>query len=329
MVADDERNLFLKISQTAKSVPYQQIRLLREADFDRFLRDQDIRLSSAISLMRRSGFIAPVLVQGEVSARERKTGRLSSLGEMDGESVFAELPLRITRHRSKTWVRDRRAKYHPFQIWLVLRFQEYLQSQINAMALLVGGDRNMRMVTRHAEESWRRLREYRQSDEYTSFLKLMVLLISIEPLVVPSIRSRLSLPPGGLEAYRAWSKQQNGRSLLRRSGLKLSDVKEWHQRIASHASSIDPNERWFDLMRNASFDARMRLKGRALLAHTLYEMAEMLRRFAEGWLNKEWLEENDTRHGPYGRRVKENLYGEPRIADGEPKVMTNIIRHFG
>jgi hypothetical protein len=66
----------------------------------------------------------------------------------------------------------------------------------------------------------------------------------------------------------------------------------------------------------------------ALRSHTLYDMAEVLRRYLESYHDTELLEEDDARHGPGGPAAKERLYGAPRTADFDRAVFRRIARRF-
>jgi len=62
-------------------------------------------------------------------------------------------------------------------------------------------------------------------------------------------------------------------------GISVEEIKNFQARTALDASWLDPLENWYRLIRFISVEQRGQLKGKALLAQTLYEMEEMLRLF--------------------------------------------------
>jgi hypothetical protein len=130
------------------------------------------------------------------------------------------------------------------------------------------------------------------------------------------------------EGYHAWRRAEDGARWLARVGLPLGRVEHRHRELALRAQLDDPAAASRPLIRHASREERARLKGAALLADDLCDMAEVLRRYAELYDGCTWIEEDDARHGPRGAEVKRRLYGAPRIGDSARTVFRRLMRAY-
>ena len=91
-----------------------------------------------------------------------------------------------------------------------------------------------------------------------------------------SISYRLDHHQWSWEEYRGKWDAEAIRQLL---SISVEELKTLQQRTALDAGWMDPLEHWYSLIRFVSINKRTRLKGKALLAQTLYAMEEMLRLF--------------------------------------------------
>ncbi len=63
--------------------------------------------------------------------------------------------------------------------------------------------------------------------------------------------------------------------------MSIDEIKRLHESVASNARFADPLVRWYGLISFVSMEQKKKLKGKALLAQTLYSMEQMLRLFYE------------------------------------------------
>jgi hypothetical protein len=82
------------------------------------------------------------------------------------------------------------------------------------------------------------------------------------------------------------------------------------------------------LIRHADRTEREKFKGDALCAHSLYDHAELLRRYAEDFHGLKLPEELDTDFPEKKAVLKEKRYGSSRVADYERGVFRKVARRF-
>jgi hypothetical protein len=131
-----------------------------------------------------------------------------------------------------------------------------------------------------------------------------------------------------LDSYFSWIEGQDGLQMLSSVGLSIQEAETWHWELAVDAQIADPLEHFRILLRHASRSKRERLQGRALYAHSLYDAAEIHRRYLEQYHDRQLLEEEGARHGPRASIVKHNSYGSPRTGDFNRTVFRRIARDF-
>jgi hypothetical protein len=77
------------------------------------------------------------------------------------------------------------------------------------------------------------------------------------------------------EYSRTWSAEK----VLEDLEISIEDVKKWQENLSIRARACDPLASWYDLVSFISVEQKKRLKGKPLLAQSLYAMEEMLRLF--------------------------------------------------
>lgn len=90
--------------------------------------------------------------------------------------------------------------------------------------------------------------------------------------------------------YRNWDwykycSNWDAKAVLNDIGMSIDEIKKLHELVTLDAKSIDPLEKWYELTQFVSLDQKKKLKGRSLLAQTLYSMEYMLRLFYEELTN--------------------------------------------
>ena len=222
--------------------------------------------------------------------------------------------------------------FHPYQVWLVGRLRELLSINLTWSSWkLSSRDRLERFIDSHRGLIDRRLGDFR--DESAAFSQLLELLSLAEPFYLPRIRGRVSLSPSGIEEdihgeYIASRKAFDAAEVMSRCGVSAEMVKDWHRIMSVSALRLDDAERWYLLMRHASFEQRDRLRGNLRLAYDYYEIAELLRSLlldATG----ERLRAEDEYFGAGHRLWKANVFGAEEINFAERLVLKRILRDYG
>jgi hypothetical protein len=334
-----DRRLAEVIARAALVEPYRQISTLSTREFAQWLqkRNIDIRWQTLHHLWNL-GVLHPIAVLEPAVHDQSLVGdRLVPIDlgfevmsfvdsgvELTPDSSFGP-PFELAEALAEAVI------WHPFQLWWFFRLNSLLTVHLTAENTLWGQEscaRSMELMISGLRE---RLAEFSNHDQHRSFLHLLALLLFAEPLVHTLIDTRVRTSPllgESFEGYFDWRQAQDGAGLLHIAGLSLEEAERWHHDLAITAQLEDPIERLRVLIRHANRSKRERLEGNALLAHSLYDAAETVRRYLETYHDRELLEEDDVRYGPQGPQVKRLIYGTPRTADFDRRAVRQIVRDF-
>lgn len=105
--------------------------------------------------------------------------------------------------------------------------------------------------------------------------------------------------------------QLRGRALLRGLGLKPSNLKELHARLARRARAIDPMPEWYLLARQAPRKRYELLRGEAARAGDLYDACDLIRSFYADLTGTELPACDELVDPPAYRRLREQRFGHP------------------
>ncbi|MDQ3693365.1 MAG: hypothetical protein M3464_07035 [Chloroflexota bacterium] len=325
--------------------PFRQIRPMRSDRFAKWLSDRGIELGSWTTLhylwqvgVLHSIAVCDVTWSGvriplHESVSER---RLVSILEEQNETLYADLGLDVdpqvplwSPEQTPSILRDS-LLWHPFQLWAFANFNRLLSVSYQWSSTLRGPD-----AEQEFRNNWWRLqlqdaRQFAQGDRYHSFQRLVALLLAVEPLVHSYIYPMVTLDRSAheLHMYLEWVEGQDGAAMLNASGLSLEEAVEWHRDLSISAELCDPVARFRKLLRHADHDEREKLKGRSLRAHTMYDTAEVLRRYLERYHECSLPEETYREAPERVRRVNIDLYGSERPADYQRHVLRRIVRRF-
>jgi hypothetical protein len=131
------------------------------------------------------------------------------------------------------------------------------------------------------------------------------------------------------EEYWRWRSAHDADDFLKNLGIGREDLRRWNELLAQMTLGLDPLRGWFDLTRHVAWQSWQGVDGKPLLAHDLFVMAEVIRRYAEEFLSLELPEEDEVWHGPYVREIKQRQYGYPRATERRREVRRRIAREFG
>ncbi len=143
--------------------------------------------------------------------------------------------------------------------------------------------------------------------------------------IFPTVK--VAPPAYDLHSYLEWRDNQDGPPLLQQSGLTIGEAVQWHRTLSVDAQMCDPLDDFRNLLRHADRGKRDRLKGDALRAHTLYDIAEVLRRYVEEFHGQTLPDEADVGQARADVVNREN-YGSDRPGDYQRSVFRRIAREF-
>jgi hypothetical protein len=311
-------------------------------DFARWLKDRDLSMSrETLHHLWALGVLNPVVVlESALDAGHIDTNRFVpvDLGTEPASyldlGVDVDLNCKFERTASLPAALANSLLWHPYQLWLMTWLERILSLNISLDTFVASPEGALRITRNHVERIPSHLVDFAQSDNHRRFIHLLALLISVEPLVHTAIDRTVSLRPRpgefdlSLGNYYSWIDEQDGSQLLYAAGLSVEQAENWHHDLAVWADIEDPLAHFRILLRHADRRKRARMKGKALLAHNLYDAAEILRRYLERYHDRDLLEEDDAIHGSSSALVKSRLYGSSRTADFDRTVFRRIAREF-
>ncbi len=336
-------NLPTLIVRSAMGDPYRQIRVMPTEKFRVWLTQRDVPFQRWQTLhhLWTLGVVHPIAVTAEALAKTPNLPSQDRFVEVDlgqGEQVYADrgvAAIDITRMRPpdnlSSSLRDT-VYWHPFQLHLFDRLANILKPNVSVDMTLYGADEYAKITHRLQAQVPSFVSQFAMDDRHTSFLRVLALLLAIEPLVHPTIHNRITYQTSrgeSSEGYFAWRDSVDAKSFLAASGLSVDQAERWHHDLAAQAQLTDPLDDFRILLRHASREHREKLRGKALQAHDLYDTAEKLRRYLEGYHDRVLLEEDDIRYGPSHSDAKERRYGVRRTSDFNRTAFRRITREYG
>ena len=162
-------------------------------------------------------------------------------------------------------------------------------------------------------------------------LKFFPLLLSIEDVYLPQIRSRFICvpwkPDGGFEDWRTLRANFDPKKVIEEYGFTVEQVKQWRMQIAVEAHNIDPLKNWYLLVQYAAYHKRQKLAGDALFAQDCYEIVEVLGRFLEELTGEKQPGPDDLLNARRGE-WKRSVYGA-EVDFVNRDVLRKIIYEYG
>lgn len=342
-----DKELAKSLAVNGVLLPYRQIEPLTSSKFEKFLAKRDIHVGGWDTLHQlwRIGLLHPIAVIGLTDIETQtsildglNSNRFIKVGDYRGSCLFADFgedsPDLEPGFVSKEEVPSDFGNgllWHPFQLWSFVRAHQVLGLGKSWGLSLSGED--------HCSEELKRLnqvlrgsfRDTFEGELHESFLRLVALLLEVEPLIHHHVFTKYTFDAreGYREEFPNWLREQDGAGALSRSGLDKEAMAEWHSdRLAFSAWTIDPIRSVRTLIRHAERTERERFTGDALSAHSLYDHAELLRRYAEDFHAMELPEELDTDFPQKKSLLKVKRYGSSRLADYDRGVFRRIARRF-
>ena len=334
------QNLAEYIAKEAVAEPYRQSSVMDTGRFARFIKDHGIDLSwQALHQLAEVGVLHPILVFESVTGNDP-----SRYVEVDvgfdtatyidlGRSVEAEELKPVPLFDELASGAAREMIWHPFQLWEAAQIARRLEIRIALEGSLADPKDYQKTVRRLLSAVRPALSNFSNHPQHLEFLRVLGVLLAVEPLVITAVDTRLKLNlldlDEGIEGYFAWREQVEPADVLTKTGTTVEVLEGWHRSLALEASFNDPVESWRTLIRFAPRDKRAGFRGDAALAEELYYSSEVLRRFLENHLGVDrLLEEDDVRYGAQGPIVKERHYGKSRTIDFDRSVFRQVVRQY-
>lgn len=177
--------------------------------------------------------------------------------------------------------------YHPHQMFRVTKVLNSCVQNISFSDFTVRenlGDIIQSDLTRS-------LKALRQNE--VEYLKFFHLFCIIEDRYLPRWRgSRYMLrltsygmgrskEDNNLQLWQRWIEQSDVNSIIEKTLMSIEEIKEHRIYLARRGRDIDPNSRFYTLIRHFPNDKRLQMRDEALLAWDYYEASEMLKWFIE------------------------------------------------
>ena len=115
--------------------------------------------------------------------------------------------------------------------------------------------------------------------------------------------------------------------ILESLGIKVEEIKSFRDSVGIRGLSIDPLEKWYDLIKYINYNRRQKLEDHALLAQDFYLISDMLALFLEDLTGEKQLDTgslNDSMRG----RGKQRIYGK-KLNYKDRDVLIRILRDYG
>lgn len=177
--------------------------------------------------------------------------------------------------------------YHPLQILMVREAASIGRFSFQDSLLEVNAD-EVRGRIEIAREMLAKFRQ-RVAAVVKERERLIRLLLKVEDAFLPRLHLRF-VGKVGVEIQQSesewweWQRSLDWSEIIKSDGWTTEEIREAYMQWSASAAYLDPMENWYLLARNIRYERRMKLKGDALLAQNLYDVAMMLK----------WLYENAT-----------------------------------
>lgn len=325
------------IARNAVSEPFRQTDVMDTRTFCQWLGKRALGIDEhLLARLWSIGVVRPIVVKS--GALVAGTSRFSPIELGYDEPTFVDLGRVVTTadiaNPPNIDVPSRALIWHPFQIWEIDRTLRVLNVNIAPGAIAHGVEGYRQLVDFCFEGMYERLAEWSNSRDRESWEKVLAVAVYAEPLVHLRLNNQVRYrgwPQENIRTYFEWIALERARAKDRLSELEftLEELKSWHAHISSWAEMDDPVAKLRPLLRHATRDARDGLEGAALKSDTLYDLAEVIRRYSEDFWQVNLPEEDGARHGPSGALWKQELFGSSRTGDFDRQVFRRVVRHFG
>lgn len=188
------------IAVQALAEPYMQSPVMDTGQFARFIKNHGIDLSwQALHQFAEVGVLHPILVFESVASTdpsryvEVDVGFVTATYVDLGRSVEAEelKPVSFFDGLASSVVME--MKWHPFQLWEVAQVARRLELRIALDGSLAGIENYQKTVERLLSAVRPSLTKFAGDPRHVEFIRVLGVLLAVEPLVITSVDSRVKL----------------------------------------------------------------------------------------------------------------------------------------
>ena len=329
----------------SKSVP--QNLLLTERDFERYSKDRKLEIRREdLEYFEELGLLFPLCrlklpvveeyrIEGEVRRRYAAIFDISHTLSKWCEDGLCEDPtgtkFRPWKEYMDGYHETARALYHPWQFMNLRTIVNWLGHKLSVPQIL--DEKRLDKIRKNLKKFWGSQKDWIDFvfKRVNRYLKFLPLLISIEDVYLPIIRSNfigiIGQPDHGFQNWRMLRSKFNPKEVLSKFSLTTEEIKNWRTQIAVETRFLDPLREWYLLVRYVAYGKRKKLRGNALFAQDYYEIIEMLGLFLQELTGEPQYGSDDLfdpRHGEWKKRV----YGA-EVDFVNRDVLRKIVYEYG
>lgn len=319
---NDSDSILSEYMQELVGTEFPQFSILNRRRFERFLEARGLRVTQEdLEHFEKIGFLYPILRLKRPKIIE-KNGKQRYAGISEDAYMFRkylekgmlEFPSSTNFRPWEEYKDGYHEKmfiyYHPYQILLIDKFLDASSINVTSVFLEEVTDfekvfRNFKKIHEMVKKSFLRSKP--------RLVRRIGLLLLLQNAYQPQCTKVFHPDPRDDESYKKWYEWRknkfSAKTVLEKSGLTISEVKEWRDYLAGYAMFHDPLARWYRLVHLVSHQMKEKLKGKALLTQDYYVIVRMLNKFLEDLTGEKQLEPDDITDGLRGK-WKKDYYGK-------------------
>src|SRR2546425_4715173 len=324
---------------------FPQVRALTPMNFRDYCTDRGISVDLRLRLLERldlQGLVPPMLRVSREKVSPRRSVKVSYgiiqtsvPGLQSARSRgLVEFPEDI---HSRPWKEYKESYnevvvplYHPLQVLMVEPVARIGEVTFSDSLLEAEPEDILARVTKFRENRAAWLRGIGEAIKQREQLIRLILLV--EDAFLPDLRSSFIPDPmrdfwDWFAEWSDWRRNLDWKSVILSSGWTVDEVRSAYEFWAIRAVVHDPLERWYILASGMRYEKRRKLKGSALLAQDLYDIAMMLKwlyEYATGESLPMPDEVTDLTKGAW----KEEWYGAKAVLT-DRRAMLRLLTEYG
>ncbi len=325
-----------KMLEAYEEKQYPQQALLDPWGFERFLGERNLRPPyNALETWDKIGVFHPVhrvrfdlLPEVTQQLVDDNGGQLEAKLECpsaDNYRIWSSLKFKYTR--GLLFPNPSGVSYHPYQLFRLREVRDACRQSISFVDFTCK-PADVKFWRGHVQTEMETALVHLRETEIC-YLREMTLLLLIEDRYLPKVTGWLRDIGGHrLNGYHTWSETFNASEVLKRSGFDIDEVKEIRKEYVRDGSIVDPNWKWYVLMRHIKDERRKELTGKARLAWDYYNVAEMLGLFLEEVTGEKQPQLDDLLFPK--TNWKQQLFGlaAEDFDYGAGNALPNILRYY-
>lgn len=205
--------------------------------------------------------------------------------------------------------------YSIFQSYTLHQYFSWSTYSINAMWWVEYDNESVKRRS-HEISKWAEMviKSYQESDSAIGQLPIVCQVLSNRYYAQTQTDQRsIKISFNSMSPEKDWytyCQKWKPKEILVQLNISAEKIKDLHETISLKTKWCDPLEKWYSLVNFVSVDKKRELKGKALLAQTLYSMEHMLRLYYEDLTGEKLYPPDEsqdwTRAKLYGEGITEN-----------------------